>query len=510
MIKYSSAQFYKDWRYSVQKDFTTPTGETVKYAPDGLRTWGNEKHKLAFPKAPHDAVVNSDGSLLAIAVEQDIHIYNTTDFSPVLVCKGHISTIDSLAFQPGNPKVLVSSAQGDRGYSPVPVEPTILIWNLDDEQNSPMMDANTISKVASEATETVLKGLLQVQSNLEISTSEQESVTSAIEPIITRIIKTHKVASQRSLHGRLQTSFQSEIFSPSGSHLIYLPDQSPHSNGNAVWDVKIYSMATHEDVLTLSGHTDGIMWTGYSPDEKFIATVSWDQSMRIWNSTTGLQKGRFNTSNQNWTGAFSPDSQRFAGTCGDGSLNVYSVVDGSTVVEYKAHKNGSWMRAISWAPDSNIIAVGEGHGAAPGRFILFDVDKKEVIQERILSTDKCPVPDEYKSFMGGSLECSHVRFVDGGKKVIVQTGGDGGIETYDLGDGVKWRFARPGVEPVDGEAIRSGDDQSTAVDWNNPLVSGGYSMTVWEDAKREKVWIASMDGDAVRIWDVPMAKKDVA
>lgn len=168
------------------------------------------------------------------------------------------------------------------------------------------------------------------------------------------------------------------------------------------------------------------------------------------------------------------------------------------------------MRALSWAPDSNILAVGEGHSRAPGRFILFDVDKKEVVQERILSTDKCPVPKEYKSFMGTLLECTHVRFVDGGKKVVVQTSGDGGIETYDLKTGVKWRFARPGVEPIEGEAIRGEEDESTANDWDNPLVNGGFSMTVWEDAGREKVWIASLDGDAVRIWDVPMTKKTVA
>jgi len=64
------------------------------------------------------------------------------------------------------------------------------------------------------------------------------------------------------------------------------------------------------------------------------------------------------------------------------------------------------VRALSWAPDNNVVAVFEGHGAPPGRFILYDVDKKEVNQEQILGTGACPVTDEYKSFMGSYLECT--------------------------------------------------------------------------------------------------------
>jgi WD40 repeat protein len=64
--------------------------------------------------------------------------------------------------------------------------------------------------------------------------------------------------------------------------LIYMPGRSPGANGNGSdrWDVRIYSMSTHEDPFTLGplkGHTDAIMWTGYSPDGTMIATVAWDQ-----------------------------------------------------------------------------------------------------------------------------------------------------------------------------------------------------------------------------------------
>ena len=99
---------------------------------------------------------------------------------------------------------------------------------------------------------------------------------------------------------------------------------------------------------------------------------------------------------------------------------------------------------------------------------------------------------------------------------MVLTSGDGGIETYDLETWEKWRFVRPGVDPEFEEEIK-GDKGKAEEDIEkgqpkekeeNVLVHGGYEMTVWEDKKKGKVWFASMDGDAVRIWDVPMAKEN--
>ena len=110
-------------------------------------------------------------------------------------------------------------------------------------------------------------------------------------------------------------------------------------------------MSTHEDILTLTGHTDGPMWAGYSPNESMIGTVAWDQSMRIWDAVSGHQKYKFDTSGQNWTGGFSPDSQRFAGTCGDDSLYVHSMGDGSMLVHHKQVTRSSWMRALSWSAE---------------------------------------------------------------------------------------------------------------------------------------------------------------
>jgi WD40 repeat protein len=100
-------------------------------------------------------------------------------------------------------------------------------------------------------------------------------------------------------------------------------------------------MTTNEDILTLRGHTDALTWTGFSLDGSMIGTVSWDKSMRIWDTAAGHQKYKFSTGGQNWTGGFSPDSQKFAGMCADGSYYIYSMSNGSMLVHQKSYTTHS-------------------------------------------------------------------------------------------------------------------------------------------------------------------------
>jgi hypothetical protein len=180
------------------------------------------------------------------------------------------------------------------------------------------------------------------------------------------------------------------------------------------------------------------------------------------------------------------------------------------------------MRVLDWAANSNILAIGEGRSSKPGRFILYDVEKENVLQERILSIDACKVAPEYKSMMKSYLECYGVKFVDGGRKIVVLTAGNGGIETYDLEKWEKWRFARPNIGPPFSDDSEDNEEETEDIiqkprqkgqvkenrrgEPENQLVNGGYHMTVWEDQKKGTIFYASLDGDAVRVWDVPMTK----
>lgn len=99
--------------------------------------------------------------------------------------------------------------------------------------------------------------------------------------------------------------------------------------------------------------------------------------------------------------------------------------------------------------------------------------------------------------MEGFVGTLETRFFDAGNKLAVWAFGDWSIEVYDLKQEVKWRFARGGTE-----------DGPNTGKWRNEqgkvTSKGGYEMLAWEDHSKGSLFLASIDFDAVRLWEVPL------
>lgn len=496
MPSYSSTQLHKDWRYAVREEFTKGDGEPFPYAEKGRQRWGNEIKKIPFDQEPHDGCVSKDGSRLAIAVQNNIHIIDTRAWDIVTILKGHITRVSALAFNPKDANILVSSDQQNYGWNDPKANPVIIVWDI--EKNK--ADERTALKSGSveTITETAVQSAVEELSTLGVSVDDGtlQSLRESFSPAISRVALKHAVKDNVLLHGRLCTSFQSEIFSPSGRWVIFLPGDRPRSNDTDVWDAVVYTTEKSEHQMTLTGHTDNIMWTGWSPDEAFIATASWDRTVRIWDASTGQQRYCFDTGLQNWTAAFSPDSRYFATTDGKGYLRIYNLVSDSPTEPYWQYlpETGELRRgSLAWHPNGKILAMG---GRSFGELLLLDVEKKGVIQRRLLSPEKITNVEieRFSRIMKHSVGVSEVVFGDCGDKLAFWTYGDSSIEVYDLVREVKWRFARGGTEPD--------DDSWKNVETGEVTSKGGHGMLVWEGSPGEGVALASIDYDGVRIWSL--------
>lgn len=492
-MNYSSDQFYRDWRYAVDKSFVDANGKPFEYAENGEQCWGDEVKCLQFESPPNTAAISHGGRHLAVAVDQDIHVWDTTSNDLVLL-RGHTSRVDTLAFQPGEANVLVSCAMNNMGGS-VPTEPIIIFWDLSAHKGPGQLSGDDVANVSKHAVRAVVERLTDLDSSLHLVLAEQEFLATSFTPSISQALAKNNVSGNVKINGRLPGNFQSNVFSPSGRYMMYLPGQRPPSNGDEAWDINIYDMEKKRDVLTLIGHRDAIMWLGYSPDETLVGTVCWDKTMRIWDAGTGEVKYTFETQGQNWTGGFSPDGTMFAGTCGNGSIHVYSLHDGTEIFWSDF---GRWCRTLDWSPDSAYLTVG---GQGSGKLDLIDVKKQEVVQERTLSTKRAKVKNEgMRRFLGSHLEVYRAKFVDGGRKIVHFTSGDGSAEVFDLVKCCKWRFARAGTDSYS-EAVEDVEDMEKE---DEVVSKGGFDMVVWEDSVKGLVMLATVDGDAVRLWSVPL------
>jgi WD40 repeat protein len=122
---------------------------------------------------------------------------------------------------------------------------------------------------------------------------------------------------------------------------------------------------TPKDVVAiLKGHTDPVYSIAFSPDGKFVATASWDSTLKLWNAETGKEIKTFGGPNghreQVLTVAFHPDGHSLASGGSDRTVKVWDVPSDSPLYEL-ALKSG--VNGIALSVDGKLLAAGSKDGS---------------------------------------------------------------------------------------------------------------------------------------------------
>lgn len=107
------------------------------------------------------------------------------------------------------------------------------------------------------------------------------------------------------------------------------------------------------EVSTLEGHTSSISDTAFSPKETLLASVSDDNTTRVWDYITGTEKYRFEDPRGPVRLSFSVDGSKLASGCRDGTVQVRDLRKGTKV----SFHSPSCVREILFSPTScNVLA----------------------------------------------------------------------------------------------------------------------------------------------------------
>ncbi|KAK3823221.1 MAG: WD40-repeat-containing domain protein [Benniella sp.] len=311
----------------------------------------------------------------------------------------------------------------------------------------------------------------------------------------------------------------------------YSPDGESFAVGLTNGDISIYTTSDWKKARTLKGHTCLVWRIVYSPDGRQIASVSYDRTVRVWDSETGLLQHLF-------IGlidcvAYSPQGDRIASACEDGTVGIWDAITGDRCQTLRGHL--AKVLCVIYSPNGNQIA-----SSSDNTIMLWDLNTENYIHTlsdhigKVWDIKYSPQGDHVAS-AGNDMTvriwdvetgvCRHVLSGHGGVHSIAYSpkgdrlasgSMDATIRLWDVETGL-CRQTLSGhsnsvlsvVYSPNGDQIASGGGDHTVRLWDvsagaSRLVSSGHTMEVNSvkcSPKRDLIASGSTD-NTIRLWDV--------
>jgi len=161
--------------------------------------------------------------------------------------------------------------------------------------------------------------------------------------------------------------------------------------------VRLVDWATGETVKSLEGH-NGFIWSAdFSPDGKLLATSSADNSIIIWDISSGQPIGPrlSNHGGPVRRVAFSPDGSRLASAGIDNVVFLWDVANGQAIGGAMVGYANNAMD-IAFTPDGSTLVA----SSLDGSITLLDIELSSWLEEGCKRANRNMRPEEWELFFG--------------------------------------------------------------------------------------------------------------
>ncbi|MCC5645883.1 serine/threonine protein kinase [Nostoc sp. CHAB 5824] len=141
--------------------------------------------------------------------------------------------------------------------------------------------------------------------------------------------------------------------------VAFSPDGTTLGSASDDQTIKLWNLASREEIRTLEGHSDWIWTVAFSPDSKTLASGSADKTIKLWNLETGKLIRTLQGHTDGVTSvAFSPDGKILASGSAskDMKINLWNLETGKLIRTLEGHTNG--VPSVAFSPDGKTLASG--------------------------------------------------------------------------------------------------------------------------------------------------------